>query len=41
MAEDACSATLSGGRTLREFDGQEVRLGFFLLSADLGSYWID
>jgi hypothetical protein len=32
---------LVGGGTLRELDGQEVRLGFFLLSADLYSYWID
>jgi hypothetical protein len=30
-----------GGRTLRELDGQEVRLRFSLLSADLYSYWID
>jgi hypothetical protein len=30
-----------GGRTLHELDGQEVRLRFSLLSADLYSYWID
>jgi hypothetical protein len=32
---------LVGGRTLRELDGQEVRLRFSLVSADLYSYWID
>jgi hypothetical protein len=32
---------LVGGRALRELDGQEVRLRFSLLSADLYSYWID
>jgi hypothetical protein len=31
---------LVGARTLRELDGQEVRLRFSLLSADLYSYWI-
>jgi hypothetical protein len=31
---------LVGGGTLRELDGQEVRLRFSLLSADLYSYWI-
>ncbi len=29
------------GRILRELDGQEVRLRFSRLSADLYSYWID